>query len=126
MVGLSYLACIVGVTAAALASGPMSDHLTLYLARRNKGIMEAEQRLWPFAACVVIIPASLILWGVGAANEIHWFGLITAMCTLAFANTIGITLSVNYLIDSYHELSGDAMTTVIIVRNTMSFAIGYG
>jgi len=88
--------------------------------------MEAEHRLWPFAACVLIIPASLILWGVGAAHHIHWFGLIVAMGTLAFANTSGITISVNYLIDSYQEMSGDAMTTVIVVRNTMSFAIGYG
>lgn len=48
------------------------------------------------------------------------------MYFLAFANTSGITLSVNYLVDSYKELSGDAMASVMIVRNTMSFAIGYG
>jgi len=48
------------------------------------------------------------------------------MGTLAGSTCFGITLSVNYLIDTYHEISGDAMTTVILVRNTMSFAIGYG
>lgn len=88
--------------------------------------MEAEYRLWPFAACLILVPGSLLLWGVGAAHEIHWFGLIVAMCMLAFTNASGITLSVNYMIDSYRELSGIAMTTVILVRNTMSFAIGYG
>jgi hypothetical protein len=88
--------------------------------------MEPEQRLWLFAANIIVIPGALILWGVGAAHEAHWFGLIFAMCLLSFANTIGITLSVNYLIDSYKDMSGDGMTTVIIVRNTMSFAIGYG
>jgi serine/threonine kinase 16 len=88
--------------------------------------MEAEQRLWPFLICLLIVPSSLLLWGVGAAHEIHWFGLLVAMCILAMANTCGITLSVNYLIDSYRELSGDAMTSIILVRNTMSFAIGYG
>jgi hypothetical protein len=88
--------------------------------------MEAEQRLWPFLACVFIVPGTLLLWGVGAAHEIHWFGLLVAMCLLALANTSGITLSVNYLVDSYRELSGDAMASVILVRNTMSFAIGYG
>jgi MFS family permease len=88
--------------------------------------MEAEHRLYPFALTTILVPATLILWGVGAAHGIHWFGLIVAMCLLAFSSTAGITLSVNYLIDSYHEISGDAMATVIIVRNTMSFAIGYG
>lgn len=109
-----------------LLTGRFSDWLTIRLARRNNGVMEAEQRLWPFAICLVLVPGSLLLWGVGAAHQVHWFGLIVAMCLLAMANTCGITLSVNYLVDSYRELSGDAMATVILVRNTMSFAIGYG
>ncbi len=88
--------------------------------------MEAEHRLWPFMLCLFLVPGSLLLWGVGAAHEVHWFGLIVAMCLLAFSNTCGITLSVNYMVDSYRELSGVSMATVILVRNTMSFAIGYG
>lgn len=44
----------------------------------------------------------------------------------AFCNTSGITLSVNYLVDTYREIGSDGLTGVIIVRNTMSFAIGYG
>lgn len=48
------------------------------------------------------------------------------MFLLAFVNTSGITISVNYLVDSFKELSGDAMASVMLVRNTMSFAIGYG
>ncbi|KAF7595834.1 hypothetical protein BBP40_004646 [Aspergillus hancockii] len=126
MVGLSYVACCIGVTVGALFTGRFSDWLTIRLARRNNGVMEAEHRLWPFLICLLIVPGSLLLWGVGAAHEIHWFGLLVAMGIIAMANTCGITLSVNYLIDSYRELSGDAMTSIILVRNTMSFAIGYG
>lgn len=142
MVGVSYLACCLGVTigyvtpssmfreftnkSRSLFTGRFSDWLTIKLARRNGGIMEAEHRLWPFAACLILVPGSLLLWGVGAAHEVHWFGLIVAMCMLAFTNTCGITLSVNYMVDSYRELSGVAMASVILVRNTMSFAIGYG
>lgn len=126
MVGLSYLACCVGVIIGALVSGRLSDILTIRLARRNGGIMEAESRLWPFAICVVMVPCSLILWGVGAAHGVHWFGLVFAMGCLAFTSAVGVTLSVNYLIDSYHGISGDAIVTVILIRNTMSFAISYG
>ncbi|KAL7949505.1 major facilitator superfamily domain-containing protein [Trichoderma barbatum] len=126
IVGLSYLSCCVGVVIGSLVSGRLSDWLTIKLTRRNNGIMEAEYRLWPFAICVILTPACLILWGVGASHGVHWFGLIFAMCGLAFATTMGVTLSVNYLIDSYHEISGDAIVTVIIVRNTMSFAVSYG
>ncbi|KAI6886451.1 hypothetical protein KC334_g15650 [Hortaea werneckii] len=100
--------------------------MALKLARRNNGIFEPEHRLWGFALPTLVLPASLILWGVGAAHGVHWFGLIVAIFGTAFCNTAGITLSVNYLVDSYHEISGDGMTTVMLIRNTMSFAIGYG
>ncbi|RGP76709.1 transporter hol1 [Fusarium longipes] len=92
MVGLSYLSCILGTIIAFAVAGRMSDWLTIKLARRNNGIMEAEH-------------PSLILWGVGAQHGVHWFGLIFAI---------------------YYDLSGDAITTIILVRNTMSFAISYG
>ncbi|OJJ46246.1 hypothetical protein ASPZODRAFT_152435 [Penicilliopsis zonata CBS 506.65] len=114
------------VQSISLFTGRFSDWLTIRLARRNKGVMEAEHRLWPFISCVIVVPAALLLWGVGAAHDIFWFGLIVAMCALAFAGTCGITLSVNYLVDSYRELSGDAISSIILVRNTMSFAVNYG
>lgn len=124
----------------------MSDWFVIKTARRNRGIYEPEQRLWLFSVPTVLVPAALILWGVGvswpvynlqqlnktnnvstqAAHQIHWFGLIFAMCVLAACNAAGITLSIAYLVDSYHEISGDGMTSIIIIRNTMSFAIGYG
>ncbi|KAL4913820.1 kinase-like protein [Aspergillus aurantiobrunneus] len=103
MLGLSYPACCLGVILGSLLTGRFSDWLTIKLARRNGGTMEAE------------LP-----------HGVHWVGLLVAMCLLAMTNTCGVTLSMNYLVDSYRELSGDAMATVILVRNTMSFAMGYG
>ncbi|KNG46118.1 MFS general substrate transporter [Stemphylium lycopersici] len=126
MVGLSYVSCCIGVIVGALFSGRFSDWLTIRLARRNNGVMEAEHRLWPFALCLIMVPAFLILWGVGAAHNVHWFGLVVAMGCVAFTSSVGVTLSVNYMIDSYHDISGDAIVTVILIRNTMSFAISYG
>ena len=74
----------------------------------------------------MLILFSLILWGVGAAHDVAWFGLVFAMGVVAVSNAIGIQLSVSYAIDSYKDLAGEALITVILIRNTMSFAIGYG
>jgi hypothetical protein len=126
MVGLSYMSPLIGVALGSFYSGMVGDRITLYLARRNKGILESEHRLWLFTASLILIPGSLILWGVGAAHHIHWFGLIFAMGVIATSNSIGIQLSVSYCIDSYKDLSGEAMVTVIVIRNTMSFAVSYG
>ncbi|KUI65204.1 hypothetical protein VM1G_00597 [Cytospora mali] len=126
IVGLCYIACIIGVTVASLFTGVFSDWFVIRLARRNGGIFEPEQRLWLFAASAIILPAGSILWGVGAAHGIHWFGLLFAMFMISICNACGITLSVAYLVDTYRDVAGDALATCIIVRNTMSFAIGYG
>lgn len=48
------------------------------------------------------------------------------MAVISCTNSIGVQLSVSYCIDSYKDLSGEAMVTVIIIRNTMSFAVNYG
>ena len=108
-----------------LYSGRIADWLVLKLARRNKGVMESEQRLWLFALSAILIPGGLILWGVGAAHGVHWFGVVFAMGVIGFTNTLGTVISISYCIDSYRELSGEAIVTVILVRNTMGFAIGY-
>ncbi|KAF7864550.1 hypothetical protein EAF04_006682 [Stromatinia cepivora] len=126
MVGLSYVSPLLGVACASFYSGFIGDRVVLWLARRNKGVLEAEHRLWLFLLSIILIPASLILWGVGAAHHIHWFGLIVAMFLIAGSNGIGVQLSVSYCIDAYKDLSGEAMASVIVIRNTMSFALGYG
>lgn len=48
------------------------------------------------------------------------------MLVLAACCTAGVTLSVSYLVDSFRGMSGDGLASIILVRNTMSFAIGYG
>ncbi|KAI9740486.1 MAG: hypothetical protein M1834_005066 [Cirrosporium novae-zelandiae] len=126
IVGLSYVSALIGVISAFLLVGHFSDQFIIRLSRRNNGIYEPEQRLWFFAISTVVTPAALVLWGVGAAHHIHWFGLLVAMAALAFQNTCGASLSTNYLVDCYREVAGEALTTLIIVRNTMSFAINYG
>lgn len=95
------------------------------MARRNKGVMEPEHRLWLLMALVILIPFGNILWGVGAAHSIHWFGLVFAMGTISFLTTAGSQIAISYCIDAYKQLSGEALAGVIVIRNTMSFGIGY-
>lgn len=125
IVGLCYFSPLIGVSLGSLYSGRIGDWLILKLARRKGGIMEPESRLWLFLLSIILIPGGLILWGVGAAQNIHWFGLVFAMGVIAITNSLGLNISVSYCIDCYRELSGETIVTVILIRNTMSFAIGY-
>lgn len=96
------------------------------LARRNKGIAEPEHILWLFLASLICVSFAMLLWGLGAAYKIHWFGLVFAQAILAISSTLCLSTAVQYATSSYRDLSGEFITTVILIRNTLSFAINYG
>lgn len=70
MVGLSYISPLVGVAIGSFYTGVVGDKIVLWMARRNKGILEPEHRLWLFAPSLLLVPFGLILWGVGKLNDL--------------------------------------------------------
>ena len=120
------LGCAILTAHSSLYTGRAGDWLVLKLTRARGGIFESEYRLWLFGISCLLVPFGLILWGVGAAHGVQWFGLVFAMGVIGFTNSLGVQISISYCIESYRELSSEAIVTVILIRNTMSFAIGYG
>ncbi|OAL27224.1 hypothetical protein AYO20_09822 [Fonsecaea nubica] len=117
---------ILNGTSSLILSGPPYHFKPSMMARRNKGVMEPEHRLWLLAISIVLTPTALIIWGVGAYRNIHWFGLVFAMGLLASQIAMGCSISITYCVDCYRRLSGETLITVILIRNTMSFAVSYG
>ncbi|RDW87886.1 hypothetical protein BP5796_03580 [Coleophoma crateriformis] len=125
IVGLFSVASLLGCLTGSLFSGFVGNWLVLKLARQNNGIVETENRLWLFLFAAIAYPFGFILWGVGAAHDIHWFGLAFSSFILSAATAAVITTCVSYCIDTYPDLGGEAMITVIVIRNTMGFAVTY-
>ncbi|KIW21959.1 uncharacterized protein PV07_12635 [Cladophialophora immunda] len=123
-VGVSYLAVLLGVLIAAVYTGLYGNRLMIKLARKNGGVLESEHRLWLLLPQIFILPAGFVLWGVGASYRIHWFAMILAMFLITGGSAIAVQESINYCISSYsgHE----AVVAVILIRNTMFFAVSYG
>lgn len=65
---------------------------------------------------LILCPASLILWGVGASKGISWVGLVFGMGIISCSTGIGSSLSIGYALDSYKDLGGEVMMSVILVR----------
>ena len=107
-------------------AGIFGDWAVLRLARRNGGIWQSEQRLWLFLLPLFVLPFSLLLWGVGAYHQVEVFGLVFSEFLTGLTVTVAAQLSVSYCIDSYKDLGADAIVSVVLIRNSMSFAIGYG
>lgn len=119
MIGLTYLACLIGTTVGCLIAGDLNDRLAMIMARRNGGVKEPEARLWAALVPFILHPAGCILYGVGAAHEIHWVGLCFGIGLVTLAIVMGSTLALSYTIDCYKEIAGVALITVIIIRNCM-------
>ncbi|KZL84305.1 major facilitator superfamily transporter [Colletotrichum incanum] len=125
-VAAAYAGGLLGTMVGGYYCGKVGRILTIRLARRNKGISESEHSLWLFAASMFLVPFSMLLYGLGVTYHIHWMGLVISQFTLAINNALSVAGSLGYAIASYPQLSGDMITTCVIIRNTMSFAINYG
>lgn len=79
-----------------------------------------------FVASMVLVPFSMLLYGLGVTYHTHWFALVFSQATLAVSNSLCVAGAIGYAISSYHALSGDMVTTLILIRNTLSFAVNYG
>lgn len=125
-VGSMYVGPIVGAAVACVWSGVIADRFTLYLAKKNKGVREPEHRLWPLAISSVLSCVGLIIWGVGAYYDIQWVGLAFGLGILTFACVTGGSIALSYNVDCFKDISGHSTTSIIVIRNTMGFAISYG
>ena len=96
------------------------------MARRNNGTFEPEQRLWLLLPLVILGPGSHLLWGIGAYIQVHWMGPVFAMGIISFVTVVGVQVCVSYCIDSYRALSGEAIVTLILLRNNILFGVNYG
>jgi hypothetical protein len=117
---------LVGAAFSTWWAGSIADRVTLLLARRNKGVREPEQRLWMLVPTAVVSCVGLIIWGVGVEHGIHWMGLVVGITLFTFSVVTGSSVSLSYNVDCFKDISGTSTISVIIVRNTLSFAFSYG
>ncbi|KAI5300224.1 Vacuolar protein sorting-associated protein 35 [Ascosphaera pollenicola] len=124
-VGTVYVGPLIGSALGTAFSGILGDKFTLWMARRNKGIREPEQRLWLQLVATPLIAGGLLLWGVGAGHGIHWIGLVFGLLLMQFGCTISSSIALSYSIDSFREISGETIAAVTITRNTIGFGFSY-
>ncbi|KAI5249791.1 major facilitator superfamily transporter [Aureobasidium subglaciale] len=120
-VGFAYFAAVVGMILGSLWVTLAGPWLVIKLARRRGGVSEPEDILWLFTASFVVVPFALILWGVGSQAHIHWFGLVFAQAILAIASTLCLSTAIQYATSAYRDLSGELITTIILIRNTLRY-----
>ncbi|ODQ79274.1 hypothetical protein BABINDRAFT_37776 [Babjeviella inositovora NRRL Y-12698] len=117
-VGNTNFSSLIGAGFGMVFGGQFCDWLTVYLARRNNGIMEPEMRLWCMLGPAFINSAGLLLYGLGAAYGAHWFvsaGL--GMAFIGFGIGSGGAITLTYAIDCYPDMASESLVFMLFVRN---------
>ncbi|KAK7429795.1 hypothetical protein QQZ08_003640 [Neonectria magnoliae] len=125
-VAAAYSGGVIGTIIGGYYCGKVGPMLTVQLARRNGGISEPEHTLYLFVASIILVPFAMILYGLGVTYHLHWFALVITQVAMAINAALCVAGALNYAISSYQELSGQMVTTCVLIRNTLSFAVNYG
>ncbi|PVH68349.1 MFS general substrate transporter [Cadophora sp. DSE1049] len=125
-IGLISLAGLVGYFAAAGPFSTVPDILAAFLTRRNKGIREAEFRLWCLVPVFFVSPAALILYAYSAEKHFHWAALVVAIGLFQFGAFFYLTYTLAYALDAYEANIPEMLIAMNIGKQSISFGFGFG
>ncbi|ODV84170.1 hypothetical protein CANARDRAFT_201547 [[Candida] arabinofermentans NRRL YB-2248] len=125
MIGVFFAAPFIGISVGSVLSGKIVDSWTTMRARKAKGYRESEERLWVAIVPLILHPFGCFLFGVGAAHGLNWVALGFGLAMICSTFPMGSAVAINYIIDSYKEVSGDSLVTMILIRNSMGFGFSY-
>lgn len=72
------------------------------------------------------MPAGLMIYGITAAHGLPWIAPVVGMGLVGFGLSVGGTVTMAYILDCYKEIDGQAVTTIILIRNVVGFGITWG
>lgn len=109
--GLAFIAALIGNVFGAYVGGYCNDLISQRSARRNGGVFEPEMRLPVLLFPGLLVPAGLVMFGVGIHNKDHWIVPIFGFGLIATGLTAIPSVVEPYLLDSYYPV---AMETIIV------------
>ncbi|KAK6203188.1 putative ion transporter [Scheffersomyces amazonensis] len=127
-IGLTNISVCVGNVIGMYYGGSFVDWSTVWLAKRNDGVLEPEFRLYSMLIPTVVNAAGLLAYGLGAHYGAHWaVPVIIGQGLLGVAMTSSGAICIAYAIDSYQMLASEALVVMLVLRNCigMSFTFGF-
>ncbi|KIW12694.1 hypothetical protein PV08_09972 [Exophiala spinifera] len=123
--GLVFLSPCIGNLFGSFFCGYINDKLSQWSTRRNGGVFEPEMRLPVVVFPALLVPAGLLMFGVGIAHETHWIVPVFGTGLVGVALTGIGSIIQPYLMDSYAPVIFDCLVTFNGFKNLVSFAVGF-
>lgn len=119
-VGNMNIPCLIGSVIGCFYGGWCSDKFLIFMTKRNKGVMEAEYRLYLMFLCLAIFPTGMWLFGIGSARGWSWPVPYVGLGFIGFGYGCAGDLSITYLADSYPDMVLEGMVGVAVINNTLA------
>lgn len=124
-VGNMNIPTLIGSLIGCAYGGYGSDAFMQWMIRRNKGVMEAEYRLYLMALCTLIFPTGLWLFGIGTARGWDWPVPYVGLGFIGFGYGCAGDLSLSYLADSFPDMVLEGMVGVAVINNTLAMVFTF-
>ncbi|CAK7199423.1 hypothetical protein SEUCBS139899_002103 [Sporothrix eucalyptigena] len=114
-------------TIAFLAAVPftsLSDRLAAYLTRRNGGIREAEMRLGVLLVPMLIGPAGLLLYGIGADRQLPWPAFFLGSGLMSWSGYFYFAFTIAYAVDAHFANTSEMLIAINVGKQAVSFGFG--
>ena len=98
--GLVFLAALVG-NFVGWATGVLSDHVVIFLARRNNGVKEPEMRLWTLCLSFVYAAVGYQLYGWGAEFGMHWMTIAFGVGSMIAHQVSACSIATAYAMECF-------------------------
>lgn len=130
-VGASFLAAAVGALIGKFAGGWVADATVSYFVRRNssksaglgQGGRVPEYRLWAMAPHILIMPLSLLLYGIGYARGMSWPTEVIGGFGLYYvSNSAAGGILQTYIIESYITKAVHGIALFNLVKCCLAFS----
>jgi hypothetical protein len=122
-VGLTFLSPFLAIVPGAIFGGYVCDRWTVYCARKNGGVSEAEHKLYLMVVPAVLSPIGLLMMGLGIyyqgeaevyyvlrgrapqlTHTVHWMVFVAGEFMLTVAGPLATLISIAYSFDSFHAI----------------------
>ncbi|RYP29686.1 hypothetical protein DL767_006638 [Monosporascus sp. MG133] len=123
--GLCFIAAVIGAMTGAFFGGRFSDMVADFLTQRNGGVREPEMRLPAMMICLVTAPLSLLLYGVGIGQRLHWMVPTLGLAFLNFSIVQGTNVTLVYAIDAYRPVAGEITVTQLAFKSAFGFLLSF-
>ncbi|RMZ77963.1 hypothetical protein DV738_g4158, partial [Chaetothyriales sp. CBS 135597] len=121
-IGLMNIAPFVGCVLGFFV-GYLNDVSILRIAKRNGGIFEPEMRLWLALPSIIILPAGILMFGIGLAKGAPWPLLAVGYGVWGFGFSVAADISLAYCTDCYQDIVGDCLVGIVFSRNLFSVIV---